>query len=72
MTTRHAPYYTRASLTDREREEFDRQYTDAFRRLGRDSPLVRSEAYCAGLRARIVRESTERDANGFVRNMEGT
>lgn len=72
MTCRHAGYVTRSSLTDTERARFDREMEDAWKRLGRDSPLVRSEAYAAGMRARIVRESPERDANGFVRNMEGT
>lgn len=54
--TRHATYVQRSSLTDEERERYDRELTSAFQRLGRDSPLVRSEAYRAGIRARIVRE----------------
>lgn len=54
--TRHAGYVTRAMLNDEERDRYDREMVQAFQRLGRDSPLVRSEAYKAGMRARIIRE----------------
>ncbi len=53
---RHAGYVQRSMLTDEERERYDRELTQAYQRLGRDSPLVRSAAYQAGMRARIVRE----------------
>ena len=61
---RHAGYITRNALTDEEKERFDRELAAAYFRLGNDSPLVNSNAYRAGLRARIVRE---RKADG-VRN----
>ena len=63
---RHAGYVQRSSLTDLERETYNREMEKLWQRLGRDSPLLRSEAAKAGLRARIVRESRERDRNGFV------
>lgn len=56
---RHANYVQRCELTADEQERFDHEMLQAWKRLGRDSPLVRSEAYQAGIRARIVRDRSE-------------
>lgn len=56
---RHAAYTTRAELTEAELARYRRELEAARHRLGADSPLVNSEAYKAGLRARIVRERVD-------------